>query len=930
MKFDGMFETIENLCETVAPLQVEVWTSPEPLPFERRFEGTFQKLEIGRSWGSLFDCGWFRFSGTVPPGERPEELALRLDVNGELLMVDAAGRPLRALTNLSSIFDRRIGTPEKLYMPLSELNISGGKFEVWADAGCNDLFGALQLNGTVRFAELVRRPARLAADYFDRRFEREAAEAGCSSDGLPVYATGHSHLDLAWLWPLRESRRKGVRTFATALVNQKKYPWYCFGASQPQLYCWVAEQAPELFEALRRREAEGRWELQGAMWVEADTHIPDGESLMRQFIYGQAYWRETFGHEVRTVWLPDIFGYSGSLPGIAKLNGAEYVLTMKNAWNLFNPFPYNAFNWTGIDGSRVLAYRLPEETYNGSANPAAVMKCQRQDAQRAVSGASLMLYGIGDGGAGPGETHLELLARMADRPGFPPVIHAGAEEFFDRIAAKRDSLPDYAGELYLENHQGTFTSCELIKRINRSYEQNRQELEFTSVVWGKPLPAWYDEFEKEVLLMQFHDVLPGTSIERVYREAEERHACWMERIGEWYGTRKEACFFNPTSAPLTRFQKAAEGWRILQLPPFAWGGSRPWNGSLVRGQGNTLDNGVIRVGFDTQGGVAGWFDYRTGRELLTAPALFQLYADKGNAWNIEPGTYDAPLEPGLQLVSQRIYADGPVGCCRQEYRYGNSRMRAEFRLNADASACEVFVTLEWRDPEHLMRFELPGAVDADTAQYAAQYGFEEFSTRSAGSVERAQYEIAAQRWVRIADETAALSLVSDCKYGFSVKNGRLNITLLRCAERPGSFIGKDDKARSGNARYNDLGHHEFAFAFAVDHGDATLPMELAEWLNRPVAAAPETASDAGCKLDWTGGQFAVTMMRPAWQGGGVLLRVYERFGKSGVLPELPGVRLTAVRPDGRALGGISATEFHPFEIKTFRVQFSNNRSSMNQ
>ena len=440
----------------------------------------------------------------------------------------------------------------------------------------------------------------------------------------------------------------------------------------------------------------------------------------------------------------------------------------------------------------------------------------------------------------------------------------------------------------------------------------------------------YDEFEKEVLLMQFHDVLPGTSIERVYREAEERHACWMERIGEWYGTRKEACFFNPTSAPLTRFQKAAEGWRILQLPPFAWGGSRPWNGSLVRGQGNTLDNGVIRVGFDTQGGVAGWFDYRTGRELLTAPALFQLYADKGNAWNIEPGTYDAPLEPGLQLVSQRIYADGPVGCCRQEYRYGNSRMRAEFRLNADASACEVFVTLEWRDPEHLMRFELPGAVDADTAQYAAQYGFEEFSTRSAGSVERAQYEIAAQRWVRIADETAALSLVSDCKYGFSVKNGRLNITLLRCAERPGSFIGKDDKARSGNARYNDLGHHEFAFAFAVDHGDATLPMELAEWLNRPVAAAPETASDAGCKLDWTGGQFAVTMMRPAWQGGGVLLRVYERFGKSGVLPELPGVRLTAVRPDGRALGGISATEFHPFEIKTFRVQFSNNRSSMNQ
>ena len=158
----------------------------------------------------------------------------------------------------------------------------------------------------------------------------------------------------------------------------------------------------------------------------------------------------------------------------------------------------------------------------------------------------------------------------------------------------------------------------------------------------------------------------------------------------------------------------------------------------------------------------------------------------------------------------------------------------------------------------------------------------------------------------------------------------MNITLLRCAERPGSFVGKDDEARSGNAQYNDQGHHEFAFAFAVDHGDATLPMDIAEWLNRPEAAVPEAASDAGCRLNWSGGPFAVTMIRPAWQGGGILLRVHERLGLSGVLPELPEMRLTPTRPDGRALDGISATEFHPFEIKTFRVEFSNNQSSMNQ
>ena len=915
-----MFETIEEICEVISPLQVEAWTSPEPLPFERRFEGIYRKLAVGESWGKLFDCGWFRFSGVIPPGKKFEELALRLDVNGELLLYNTAGKPVRGLTNLSSVFDRSLGTPEKLFVSLSELQISTDHFEVWADAGCNDLFGALQLNGAVRFAELVRRPAQLVATYFDQRFEREVTEADCSSDGLPIYAVGHSHLDLAWLWPLRESYRKGVRTFATALANLKHYPWYCFGASQPQLYSWVRKQAPELFKELRKLGAEGRWELQGAMWVEADSHIPDGESLMRQFIYGQAYWRETFGHEVRTVWLPDVFGYSGSLPGIAKLNGAEYILTMKNAWNLFNPFPYNAFNWIGIDGSRVLAYRLPEETYNGSANPASVMKCRKQDAQRAVSGASLMSYGIGDGGAGPGETHLELLARMAARPDFPPVIHTGAEKFFNRIAEKKAFLPDYSGELYLENHQGTFTSCELIKRINRSYEQRRQDLEFASAVWQKPLPEWYREFEEEVLLMQFHDVLPGTSIERVYREAAERHAFWLTKIEQWYGEKSSAYFFNPTSTPLCRFDKDTTGWKVLKLAPLSWGGWQPWNGGAVKAGNLMLDNGIIQISFQEDGRVASWIDRRTGQELLKAPATFRLYTDKGNAWNIDPGTYEAAPLSGLKLIKQTIEADGPVGYCRQEYGYNKSRMNVEFRLNANASSCEIFVTLDWHDPEHLMRFELPGVVDADKAQYASQYGFEEFSTRSETPIERAQYEIAAQRWIRIADKNLALSLVSDCKYGFSVKSGQLNITLLRCAERPGSFIGKDDEARSGNAQYNDLGHHEFAFAFAVDHGDVVAPMEIAEWLNRTPEAVPEPISASGSWLSWNNKQFAVTMVRQAWQGEGILLRVYERLGQNGKLPDIPGISLTAVRPDGRPITGVSATDFHPFEIKTLRVE----------
>lgn len=922
-----MFESIENLCEVLAPLQMEVWTSAEPLPFEKRFEGRHRELSLGESWGSLFDCGWFRFSGRIPEGENADDLALRLDVNGELLLVDAEGLPVRALTNLASIFDRELGTPEKLFAPLSELGIKSGEFELWADAGCNDLFGALQQNGAVRFAELVRRPAELISTYFDSRFARESAEADIRNDGMPVYALGHSHLDLAWLWPLRESRRKGVRTFATALANQEKYPWYYFGASQPQLYQWVAEDAPELFARVCRRIAEGRWELQGGMWVEADTHIPDGESLMRQFIYGQAYWRETFGHEVDTVWLPDVFGYSASLPEIALLNGCTHVMTMKNCWNRFHPFPYNAFNWKGIDGSTILAYRLPEGTYNGSANPAAVMKCSRKDAQRPTVGASLMLYGIGDGGAGPGETHLELLARMAECPDLPEVIHAGSEPFFRKMEENRRTLPEYSGELYLENHQGTFTTCELVKQLNRAYEQKRQEMEFFSSVWGQSLPSWYEEWEKEMLLMQFHDTISGTAIERVYREAEERCTYWDNRISEWYGRKNQALFLNPTSVPLSRFRKTQSGWEILHLQPFSWGTGAGWHGSPVKAEGNVLDNGIIRVTFNDDGRLESWIDCRLRRELLSAPALFQLYEDKGNAWNIEPDTYSTPLPgPGLRLQDQRFESDGPVAVCRQEYQFENSRMLTEFRLNAGASHCEVFVMLDWHDPEYLMRFELPGRVDADTAEYATQYGFKRYSTRLTESIDRARYEIAAQRWVRIADHDTGLSLVSDCKYGFSVKNGQLNMTLLRSARRPGSFVGKNDEARSREEEFNDLGHHAFAFAFALDHGENSVPMDLAEWLNREPENVPLSVPMPGCFLPWESAQFGVSMLRPAWNGGGILLRVYERLGKSGRLPEMPGIRLHAVRTDGGGMEKISTCDFHPFEIRTFRIEFINNQT----
>ncbi len=913
-----MYESIEQVCSVVAPLKTEVWTTVEPVPFEKRFEGEYKLLSQQESWGELFDCGWFRFSGRVPEGMPAEELALRIDINGEVLIVNSDGKPVRGLTNVSSVFDRTLGLPEKIYVPFTELGITSGDFEVWGEAGCNDLFGELSNGGTLHLVDIVRRTPEMIAEHYDKVEKTFSGSFPFTNDGAPIYAVGHAHLDLVWLWPERESVRKGVRTFATALANQKKYPWYFFGASQPQLYRWVEQREPELMDDVKQAWRDGRWELQGAMWVESDTHLPDGESLMRQFIYGQMYWRENFGTEVKTVWLPDVFGYSGSLPAIARLNGTEYILTMKNAWNLCNKFPYNAFVWEGIDGTKMLAYRLPEETYNGTAHHDAVAKCLTQDAQREITGVSAMLYGIGDGGAGPGEAHLEMLSRLMKKTETPEIIHRNSEEFFRRLAASADKLPTVQGELYLENHQGTFTNCAIIKKINRSYEICRRNMEFVSLVCGRPLPEWYREFEEYILLTQFHDSIPGSSISRVYDEAQEKYEYWMKRVHEWYGKRSENIFFNPSSTFMHKYIRKDSGWDVLDVNPFSWGKPVPWSGKSPAAGADYLDNGNVRIGFAADGRVKSW--KLQGRELLSAPAGFVIYADKGNAWNIDYGTYEAGGVSGLELLKMEISADGPAAVCRQEYKYCNSVIKAEFVLEAGSKVCSVRMDVDWHDPEHLLRFEIPSAVANREAVYAAQFGWKKFSTLNSTPVEKAQHEISAQRWVSIDDGTALVAAATDCKYGFAAKEGKLNLTLLRAAQYPGAFIGKDDKARGALAKYNDIGQHNFVFAFMADNSGSTLPADTAEWLGCAPETLPADITEHGTYIDWNNEQFAVTALRPAWYGGGVLLRVYERLGKGGKL-ELPaGISAVAVKPDGRELEEqVSLTEFHPFEIKTLRI-----------
>ncbi|MBN2558923.1 MAG: alpha-mannosidase, partial [Clostridia bacterium] len=404
---------IENrIYEKIGDIETWAWITGEPVLYEERMSGNKQRLGIGDNWGGLFDCAWFNFKGLIPSEYLGGDIVFIIDINGEACIFDGHGEPLQGITTAASMFDPTLGKPGKRVVLSDKLIDSAGYFDFWADAGNNDLFGNQQNNGTLKEASIaiinngIRKiyydfevllemldiipqnkaghhtilkalyEASLVLDSFDDNevqtasgiLQAEISRRNTDSP-LTINAIGHSHIDLAWLWPIRETKRKAVRTFATVLLNMETYPDYVFGASQPQLYQWIKDGYPRMYERIKSRIKEGRWEPQGAMWVEADTNITGGESLVRQILYGKKFFREEFGIEADTLWLPDVFGYSAAIPQILKKSDVDYFITIKISWNDFNKFPHHTFFWQGIDGTRVLSHMPPEGTYNSSAAP---------------------------------------------------------------------------------------------------------------------------------------------------------------------------------------------------------------------------------------------------------------------------------------------------------------------------------------------------------------------------------------------------------------------------------------------------------------------------------------------------------------------------------------------------------------------------------
>ncbi|SFJ22937.1 alpha-mannosidase [Paenibacillus sp. UNC496MF] len=980
----------------VAPLAMTAYATKEPVVFAERESGERLELQAGDRWGERWDCAWFHFRGTVPEAAAGRPVVLLIDVNGELCLFDEEGTPLQGLTNVNSEFDLTLGLPGKRVFRLAERASGGETVDLWGDAGNNDLFGFFR-SGTVKEADiaichedvrqlyydyevlldyaenagdksartarivqalydahlLLRRPSDEAVAEARRILGAELAKRG-GDPTMTATAVGHAHIDLAWLWPIRETYRKGARTFSTVLRNMERYPDYVFGASQPQLYQWVKERHPKLYAQIKARIAEGRWEAQGAMWVEPDTNVSGGEALVRQILYGKRFFRDEFGLDMRMLWVPDVFGYSAALPQLLKLSGVDYVMTQKLSWSVHNDHPHHTFFWEGLDGSRVLTHLPPEDTYNGPALPRSVLKAERDYYDKNVSDHCLVVFGIGDGGGGPGEEHLERLARVKNLQGLIPVKQEPAIAFFDKLNENASRYKSWKGELYLEKHQGTLTSQARNKRFNRKLEKALRELEFAASLAHASGTGVYpaEELEtiwKEVLLYQFHDILPGSSITRVFDESLARYEVLLARVNELTagayrdaaaamapsGAERAAVVFNSLPWARTEWTNAVGGeWREVTVPAMGYavvdaGTPQALPAFELRAADDALENELVRVTFLADGGIGSVYDKTLRREVLAPgePAnVLAVYADNGDAWDF-PEDYAAGGAERMTLTGARAFVDGPRAVVEQRYAYGSSTLVQRVSLTAGSKQLAFATEADWQENGRMLRAIFPLNVYTDAANCEIQFGHLKRPTHRNTMWEYAKDEICAHQWIDLSQPDFGAALLNDCKYGYSANGHTISINLLRSPSYPDPVC--------------DRAEHRFDYALLPHEGDfvAAEVYKAAYAFNSPLAAAEAGGSAGGAlpadrfsALELDGRGVMIEAVKKAEDENALIVRLYETSGanasarlqvrlahESAALADLME-RETAALAAAEA-GGYELS-FGPFEIKTVKINLS--------
>lgn len=795
-----------------------------------------------------------------------------------------------------------------------------------------------------------------------------------------IFFAGHSHIDVAWLWPLRETMRKVGRTYATVAALMDEFPEYHFVCSQVPLYLYLKEHYPAIYERIKARVKEGRFEPVGGTWVENDTNVVSGESLVRQCLYGKRFFREEFGVDVRVGWLPDVFGYSWALPQVYKLAGIDYFMTAKVAWNEVNRIPHNTFWWEGIDGTRLFTQLVHNlgNMYNAQVQPAEMLRQWADYADKLDCPEVLCPYGFGDGGGGPTREMLEFLPRLASMPGLPSAVTGRVHDFFDRIRARCERLPIWNGELYFERHRGTYTTQAANKKNNRRCELLYRDVEMFSVVaalLGRPYPA--EEIRRNwqtILLNQFHDILPGSSIHAVY---EDSAADYERVLSEGERLREEAVrhvepFINTTEGvgmPVIVYNTLSwprDGVVEVPLPEGMQrvtvhhpdGGTAPAhveNGKLLflarrvpscgyavyhvePGCTHTLKchfkyadgkatTPYYVVEFAEDGGIRRIYDLTRRREVLKPGCrgnVLQVFEDKpvrDEAWDIDLSYQDRMWEFRAEGPPRLVEQNPLRMVLEQTLHYGKSTVVQRI-IFYEHDPCIDFVTrVDWQERKTMLKAAFPVAVRAPRATYEIAFGAIERPTHWNTSWDEARFEVSGHRWADLSEGDYGVAILNDCKYGWDIHEDVMRLTLLRSPESPD--------------RQADLGLHEFTYVLLPHPGDwRERVIFAAHELNTPLLARPAERHEgrlpkirSTISVDRAG--VIVDTVKMAEDGNGIIVRLYEALGCRGP------VRITLTRPVAAAeecnlleerigpveFGGFNIQfEILPWQIRTFRIQ----------
>jgi alpha-mannosidase len=995
------------------PLVAEHSRTQQAVPYAERTKLEYRPITEGEEWGRTWDSAWFRLTAAVPKEWAGRYVVARIDLGGECLVFDDQGCPKLGLTS-GSVFDNSYN--KDIYHMLPKASGSE-KVELWVEAAANLLFGVQRSNtetledpsklhgfhlakikalrlqcfdhdtwqlwidvdvllnlyrhlpdSSIR-KERVLRGLNRAADVYEREGTAAARAAlkpvfdvPADPATLTITGVGHAHIDTGWLWQVKESIRKSARTFSSQIGLIERYPGYVFGASQPQHYAFVKEHYPALYEKIKTAVKQGGWEVQGGMWVEADCNLISGESMVRQLVHGKHFFKREFGVEVDNLWLPDVFGYSGNLPQILTKAGCPYFLTQKLSWSKYNNFPHHTFKWRGIDGTEVLTHFPPDSDYNSSVYPERLLKAEREYKERGICSEAISVFGIGNGGGGPKEEHIERAQRAANLNGVPRYKMGTAKSVFESLEKYRNQLDTWTGELYLEAHRGVTTTQAQVKRLNRRLEERLLATEMIATAAGLeeyPL-AELDAIWKKLLINQFHDILPGSSIHAVYETTEAELAQGLERCDALMAaSAQKICksdadaitLFNPSSTPFQGVVALPEGFAGATLEGKAVASQSEGGRTVARvevpaqtfvtlkkasgaalaaaapSQNLVLENELVRYEFDQNLRLTAGLDKQTGRALVPAgqPAnRLSLYGDRPHewdAWDVDEFYPEEHLEDA-RSDGKVERMDGPARSgLRAKFKLGQgSRIEQTVWLEPGSRRVDFETFVDWREDHRMLRVAFPTTMHTHEASFEIQYGYVRRPTACNTSWDAARFEVAGHRFADLSEPDFGIALLNDSKYGYKVYDHVLDLNLLRSPTDPDPIA--------------DRGEHRFTYSLLPHQGPLSHSDVLAHAavLNQGVRVLSGAANErALLPVTCEGEGIELSVVKRAESENAVVVRAVELRGRRSTATlraRNSGARIVPtnlvewVDDAKNASKGQVALSFTPFEIKTFKIYAS--------